>query len=176
MRLALHSAIFGRRIVIPPEEVQEPMSKKRRQFRSQIGSTRPRLTQRGRDAHDHIAEQTAGAIAECPLALRECKDIGRAILLAIDSVEHLDLIVAGEHDRELCVSHMKLIEHEARATHEGGARHARVRAALDKESYRHPVTRASRTRLPRLRGRRGSRTSWRRLWERFGPRASGVAV
>lgn len=49
----------------------------------------------GIDAHNDVAEEVAGQLAELALVHRERQDVGRAIFVAIDLVQLMDVFVVS---------------------------------------------------------------------------------
>ena len=82
--------------MVPADEVQKPVCQEHRQLGSQVDAAFAGLTGRGRNAQHEIAEQGSRAVAEATLTLRESEYVGRPILLAIGSVQQLDLVVARQ--------------------------------------------------------------------------------
>jgi hypothetical protein len=114
--LATHPPILRGRVMVPAEQVQEAVCEEHRQLRAQVPSCSLCLASCGRDAHDDVAEEPPGALAMLALALGESENVGRLILLSIDPVQLLDLIVAREKNRELCLWQLNSGEHRPRAT------------------------------------------------------------
>lgn len=59
------------------------------------GAARMGLLPRGRNADNDVAEDVTGQRTELAFMHRERKDVGRAILSAIDLVQLVDAIIVG---------------------------------------------------------------------------------
>jgi hypothetical protein len=135
--LGAHPTVLRGVGVVPPEEVQEAMCQEHGQLGNQRQLALVGLPAGRGNAHDDVSQETIGAIAVLALVLREREDIGRTILPAIDAIEILDLIVAREENRELAVSHLKSVEHGARAASDVGARDPPVGPFLHDQTHGH---------------------------------------
>jgi len=84
--LSAHGPVLGSRVVIPPEQVQEPVREQHRDLGKDVAPRRRRLPSCGGHAHDYISEKRAGSRYEVPLPERECEDVRRAIFAAMNLV------------------------------------------------------------------------------------------
>ncbi len=94
--LPAHATVLAWRVVVPSEEMQEPVREEHGELGGEFDPARTSLASRGRNTDHEIAEEGPGAVAVLTLSLRKCKDVGWAILLAIGSVQSLDLIIVGQ--------------------------------------------------------------------------------
>jgi len=96
--LPAHSTISICSLVIPADQMQQAVREEHRELLRDFGAPRRRLAVRGRDAHDHVAEQASGPFALLSLPLSKGHHVSGAIFPAIDSIESLHLRVVGEQD------------------------------------------------------------------------------
>lgn len=82
--------------MVPPEQMQEPVREKHRQFGSQVRAALTSLPPCRRDTDYEVAEEGTGVKAVLPLSLGEREYVGGPVLFTISSVQSLDLIVVGQ--------------------------------------------------------------------------------
>lgn len=142
--LPAHSAIVSDSLVIPSEQVQQAVGQQHRDLGHQSLASRLRLAARRGHADDDVPEEARVRARDVSFELRERQNVGRAIFLSIDSIQILDLIVAGEKDGKFRPRHLECPQHGARAPADLGSRESRMRTPFDDEPDGHDDRRYAR--------------------------------
>ena len=115
------------------------MNQESRHFFVKAPAGRPRLTSRGLDSNDHVAEKLSALVAVLTLQQRKRQDVGRRALAPVLEIQRLDLVVRHDCDREFRIRLTDLFERSgcARPEQVGIERGELSRSRRQRESNRH---------------------------------------
>jgi hypothetical protein len=98
IRLRAHATVLRRGVVIPSQEVEEPVGEEHRDFIERTFSLLTSLLSGGGNADDHIPERSTRELGKRALLQREGEDIGWTIFSSIDAIELVHARIIGKQE------------------------------------------------------------------------------